>query len=81
MAELSDYYDDFDDMDEEQKEDDDPTIGRFAYQGSPEPFEFNFILATDSLDDTLYPHHIMISLLQGPCKSELKLELIDRRMD
>ena len=57
------YYDEEMEADEEEKNDDDATVGRFNYRGSPSPNEFNYVLATDSLDDTLYPHHILISLL------------------
>ena len=60
---------------------DDPDVGRFTYKLAPKPEEFDFFKATDELENILYPHHLLTILLQGPCKTQLKLSLIDQRID
>jgi hypothetical protein len=54
-------------------------VGRFGYRAPP--VDFDYIKAIENKERTLYPHHLLISLLQGPCKTQLKLALIDRRID
>jgi hypothetical protein len=42
---------------------------------------FNYTQATDNYERIILPHHILISLLQGPSKTEFKLKLLDEGID
>ncbi len=48
MLSLSD--EESDDVVMEEHKADDPSVGRFGYQGDPTPQSFNHIAATDNLD-------------------------------
>lgn len=41
----------------------------------------NYIHATDNIENVILPHQLIIQLLQGPSKSEVKLRLLNMNFD
>ena len=59
----------------------DNNITEYPYLQSADSTSLDYLQATDNLENIILPHQLIIQLLQGPSKSEVKLRLLDMNFD